>query len=79
VVLAEKNHSAFAEAGAKRVVFADINGEGIGEAAEESKKYAKHGEYRALAAKVDLTDTESVDKPRHDGGEGVWTYRLCRQ
>lgn len=28
--------------------------------AEESRKYAKHAKYRALAVKVDVTDTESV-------------------
>lgn len=28
--------------------------------AEESRKYAKHAGYRALAVKVDLTDAESV-------------------
>ncbi|OTA69479.1 oxidoreductase [Hypoxylon sp. EC38] len=51
---------AFAEAGAKGVVFADINHEGVKAVAEESRKYAKHAEYRALAVKVDVTDAESV-------------------
>lgn len=51
---------AFAEAGAKGVIFADINHEGVEAAAEESSKYARHAEYRALAVRVDLTDTQSV-------------------
>lgn len=51
---------AFAEAGAKGVIFADINHEGVKAAAEESSKYARHAEYRALAVKVDLTDMQSV-------------------
>ncbi|KAF7531941.1 hypothetical protein G7054_g8403 [Neopestalotiopsis clavispora] len=51
---------AFAEAGARGVVFADVNHEGIKAAAEESSKYARHAEYRALAIKVDLTDAQSV-------------------
>ncbi|KAI0897529.1 oxidoreductase [Annulohypoxylon nitens] len=51
---------AFAEAGAKGVVFADINHEGAEAAAEESRKYARHAEYRALAIKVDMIDTEGV-------------------
>ncbi|KAI1088690.1 short chain dehydrogenase [Rostrohypoxylon terebratum] len=51
---------AFAEAGARGVVFSDINHEGAEASAEESRKYARHAEYRALAIKVDVTDTESV-------------------
>ncbi|ETS80725.1 hypothetical protein PFICI_08254 [Pestalotiopsis fici W106-1] len=51
---------AFAEAGAKGVVFADINDEGARAAAEESRQYAKHAGYRALAIKVDVTDAKSV-------------------
>ncbi|KAI1505512.1 short chain dehydrogenase [Biscogniauxia marginata] len=50
----------FTEAGAKGVVFADINHEEAKAVAEESRKYAKHAEYRALAIKVDVTDAESV-------------------
>ncbi|OTA97948.1 hypothetical protein M434DRAFT_7575 [Hypoxylon sp. CO27-5] len=38
----------------------DINHESIKAAAEESRKYAKHAEYRVLAVKVDVTDAESV-------------------
>lgn len=51
---------AFAEAGAKGVIFADINHEGVQAAAEESRKYARHAEYRALAIKVDISNAESV-------------------
>lgn len=51
---------AFAEAGARGVVFADINDIGAKESAEESKKSATHAEYRTLAVKVDMNDAESV-------------------
>jgi NAD(P)-dependent dehydrogenase (short-subunit alcohol dehydrogenase family) len=51
---------AFAEAGAKGVVFADIDDTGAKAVAEESKKSAKQVEYRALAVKVDMDDAESV-------------------
>lgn len=47
------------EAGAKGVVFADIN-ESVKEVAEESKKYARHAEYQALAVTMDIADAESV-------------------
>ncbi|KAI1843479.1 hypothetical protein JX265_001827 [Neoarthrinium moseri] len=51
---------AFAEAGARGVVLADVKIEGIEAAAEESRKCGKHANYRALAIKVDITDPESV-------------------
>lgn len=51
---------AFAEAGVHAVVFADLNEEGAKQAAAESKKYAKHAEYRAIAVRLDITDEESV-------------------
>ncbi|KAI1820013.1 NAD(P)-binding protein [Xylaria intraflava] len=50
----------FAEAGVKGVVFADINGQGAQEAAAESKNYAKHPEYRAVAVEVDVSKENSV-------------------
>ena len=51
----------FAEAGARAVVFADIEETGAQAAVEESKKFAKHAEYRALAVKVDITEETSVN------------------
>jgi NAD(P)-dependent dehydrogenase (short-subunit alcohol dehydrogenase family) len=51
---------AFAEAGVKGVVFADIDDEAAKKVADESASYAKHAEYRALAIKVDMTDSQSV-------------------
>lgn len=51
---------AFVEAGAKGVIFADVNDEDVKVVAEGSRKYARHAQYRALPVKVDLTDAESV-------------------
>ncbi|XXH02349.1 hypothetical protein Hte_008722 [Hypoxylon texense] len=51
---------AFAEAGAQGVVFADINENGVKEAAEESRKYATNKDFRPLAIRVDITDEASV-------------------
>ncbi|ROV87888.1 hypothetical protein VMCG_10296 [Cytospora schulzeri] len=51
---------AFAEAGVRGVVFADINDQAAEEAAEESRKYAKNSEYRAIVVKVDISDEGSV-------------------
>lgn len=51
---------AFAEAGAKAVVFADINLEEAKKAADESKKEARHAEYRALAVELDIAEEASV-------------------
>lgn len=51
---------AFAEAGAKGVVFADINLQGAQGVADESRKGAKHAEYRALAVQLDITEEASV-------------------
>ena len=50
----------FAEAGAKGVCFADIDQNGVQEAAHASKNYATHPEYHAIAVEVNVTDPESV-------------------
>lgn len=42
------------------MVFADINYLHAEEAAEQSRKYATHREYRSLVIKVDITNTASV-------------------
>ncbi|MCJ1390657.1 hypothetical protein MMC18_003518 [Xylographa bjoerkii] len=49
-----------AQAGAKVIVFADINEEAAQAAAEISKKHASNPEYRPLVYKVDVTDADSV-------------------
>ncbi|KAI1409268.1 NAD(P)-binding protein [Hypoxylon sp. FL1857] len=51
---------AFAEAGVKGVVFADINEQGAQEAAAECKGLATNAEFRAVVVKVDVTDEASV-------------------
>lgn len=51
---------AFAEAGARGVVFADINEQGAQEAAEESKTYATNSEFRPFAIQVNIADEDSV-------------------
>ncbi|KAI3394961.1 hypothetical protein diail_2019 [Diaporthe ilicicola] len=51
---------AFAEAGAKGVVFADINHEVAQKVAEESKGLARHPDYQALVIKLDIGDEQSV-------------------
>ncbi|KAI0179463.1 NAD(P)-binding protein [Hypoxylon sp. FL1284] len=52
--------TAFAEAGTRGVVFADLNEKGAQEAAEQSKKYAANNEFRPLAIHkmVDTTTKE---------------------
>lgn len=50
----------FAEAGARAVIFADINEQSAKDMAEESKSYATHNGYRALAIKVDVLNEESL-------------------
>lgn len=50
----------FAEAGVQSVVCADLNEEGAKQVVEESKRYAKHTGYRAIAVKLDISDEESV-------------------
>ncbi|KAL9092220.1 MAG: hypothetical protein Q9159_000979 [Coniocarpon cinnabarinum] len=50
----------FAERGAAGVVFADINEAGAISAAEESKEYATHFQYRSIACRIDVTDEHSV-------------------
>lgn len=51
---------AFAEAGAKGVIFADLDVEGAQKVADESKQGAKHAEYRALAVQLDIANEASV-------------------
>ncbi|KAI0379495.1 NAD(P)-binding protein [Hypomontagnella monticulosa] len=51
---------AFAEAGVKGVMFADINEQGAQDAGGESKKYATNEQYRFAVVKVDITDEASV-------------------
>ncbi|KAI1160271.1 NAD(P)-binding protein [Nemania serpens] len=51
---------AFAAAGVKGVVFADIDYEGARAVAEESKAYSKRTDYLPLAVKVDITSEDSV-------------------
>lgn len=50
----------FAEAGVQAVVCADLNEEGAKQVVEESKTYAKHAGYRAIAVKLDIADEQSV-------------------
>ncbi|KAI9660438.1 MAG: hypothetical protein M1821_009788 [Bathelium mastoideum] len=52
---------AFAEAGCRGVVFADVDEEAATFAAEESKQYARHPSYRSVAVRVDVTDEKSID------------------
>lgn len=51
---------AYAEAGAKGVVFADINHEAAQKVAEESKTVARRSDYQALVIKFDIGDEQSV-------------------
>lgn len=50
----------FAEAGASGIVFADLNKSGAQEAADKSKKFAAHPNYRTLVVEVDVTDPAGV-------------------
>ena len=52
---------AFAQAGCKGVVLADINEEGAQVAAEESRNLAAHPSFRATAVKVNITEEASVN------------------
>ncbi|KAI1451686.1 NAD(P)-binding protein [Annulohypoxylon moriforme] len=52
----------FAEAGAKGILFADINYEAAAQAAEASKDIALSPAYRALSVKVDVVDVHSVQE-----------------
>ncbi|KAL8958782.1 MAG: hypothetical protein Q9193_004227, partial [Seirophora villosa] len=52
---------AFAEAGARGVVLADLNHDGANKVVEECKQFSKHPEFRAIAVKVDIVNEESVD------------------
>ncbi|EED14519.1 oxidoreductase, short-chain dehydrogenase/reductase family [Talaromyces stipitatus ATCC 10500] len=49
-----------AEAGARAIVFADMNEETATASAEESKQYATNKEYQATAFKVNVTDEKGV-------------------
>lgn len=49
-----------AEAGARAIIFADMNEETATASAEESKQYATHKEYQATAFKVNVTDEKGV-------------------
>ncbi|KAH8427712.1 SDR family NAD(P)-dependent oxidoreductase [Aspergillus melleus] len=51
-----------AEAGAKVVVFADINEETAKESAEESKKYASNKDYTATTFTVNVSDPKGVQE-----------------
>lgn len=53
---------AYAREGAAGVAFSDINLEAATEAAEESKKLAKHPQYQPLVIKTDVSSQESVDE-----------------
>lgn len=53
---------AFAEAGARAVVFADANEQGARDAAEESKSISRNADYRSLALKVDIASEDSVQR-----------------
>lgn len=53
---------AFAEAGARAVVFADPNEAGAPESAAQSKSLATNPEYRALAIRVDVRDEASLQE-----------------
>ncbi|CAI6089552.1 unnamed protein product [Clonostachys chloroleuca] len=53
---------AFAEAGVQGVAFADINGQGAQQAAEESKKYAINAEYKTLVVNVDMANENVVQE-----------------
>ncbi|KAI9046257.1 SDR family NAD(P)-dependent oxidoreductase [Aspergillus affinis] len=51
-----------AEAGAKVVVFADMNEETAEQSAEESKKYASNKDYTATTFTVNVTDAQDVQE-----------------
>ncbi|KAL9123563.1 MAG: hypothetical protein Q9217_007015 [Psora testacea] len=51
----------FAEAGARGIIFADIDEDGARAAAEESKKFAADINFKAIAVKVDVREEASVD------------------
>lgn len=53
---------AFAEAGAIKVVFADLNEAGAKDAAQASKAYAVNPAYSAVAVHVDVTDVYNVQQ-----------------
>ena len=52
--------NAFADAGAKAVVFADLDEASAVQAAEESRQFAKHAYYLSLPMQVDVASELSV-------------------
>ncbi|KAI8963997.1 NAD(P)-binding protein [Daldinia sp. FL1419] len=52
--------ASFAEAGARGVIFADINYEAAAKSAEDSKKLATAKDYKAIPVKVDVSNAKSV-------------------
>lgn len=58
--LGRETAHAFAEAGVRGLVFADINEQGAKDSADASKQYARHPDYKAVAVYVDITDEASV-------------------
>ncbi|KAL8654372.1 MAG: hypothetical protein Q9210_001532 [Variospora velana] len=52
---------AFAEAGARGLVLADLNQNDAVKVSEECKQFSKHPDFRAIAIKVDIVDEASVD------------------
>ncbi|KAL8786454.1 MAG: hypothetical protein Q9213_002770 [Squamulea squamosa] len=52
---------AFAEAGARGVIVADIYQEGANESVSACKKIAKHPDFNAVAVHVDIVDEEGVE------------------
>lgn len=54
--------NALVEAGARVVVFADINEKGAAAAAEESIKSAKHPDYQARICSLDVADEKAVNE-----------------
>lgn len=53
---------AFAEAGARAVIFADIDFAGAAESVEQSRKYASNADYDSLAVEVNVADEASVQR-----------------
>ncbi|KAF2243992.1 NAD(P)-binding protein [Trematosphaeria pertusa] len=53
--------NALAEAGARAIVFADIDEAGAAKASDESRKFATNPEYQTRAYALDVTDPKRVD------------------
>ncbi|KAL9087244.1 MAG: hypothetical protein Q9165_006738 [Trypethelium subeluteriae] len=52
----------FAESGVKGILFADVDGAASATVAEQSKQIATNPEYKALSAKLDIADAQSVQE-----------------